>query len=193
MGRMWTFKGVGLTGIRFIFPDIISGNLGFQSQQGCISNEEMKNAKFSREVLAQLSQLVELSLPADSRCSIFFFWLKFDYIASRKLISREWSLRTINITCLAYNLSAFLWQEINIWWNSQAHVIAWLYGSINTMSLFSSITIVNFADMFCFGLYLTLPYPLQVDFSEFSRFYGFVYFICRENGQKNISEFLGHN
>lgn len=70
----------------------------------------MKNAKFSREVLAQLSQLVELSLPADSRRSIF------DEIC--KLMS-----------------------------------------------------LLDFT----------------VDFSEFSRFYGFVYFICRENGQKNIT------
>ena len=31
-------------------------------------------------------------------------------------------------------------------------------------------------------------FALQVDFSEFSRFYEFVYFVCRENGQKNISE-----
>lgn len=29
---------------------------------------------------------------------------------------------------------------------------------------------------------------LQVDFSEFSRFYEFVFFVCRENGQKNISK-----
>ncbi|KAL7232346.1 hypothetical protein ACSBR2_010379 [Camellia fascicularis] len=28
---------------------------------------------------------------------------------------------------------------------------------------------------------------LMVDFSEFSRFYDFVFFICRENGQKNIT------
>ncbi|KAM7267095.1 hypothetical protein ACFE04_009261 [Oxalis oulophora] len=28
---------------------------------------------------------------------------------------------------------------------------------------------------------------LMVDFSEFSRFYGFVFFVCRENGQKNIT------
>ncbi|PQM35982.1 uncharacterized protein Pyn_21184 [Prunus yedoensis var. nudiflora] len=28
---------------------------------------------------------------------------------------------------------------------------------------------------------------LVVDFSEFSRFYGFVFFMCRENGQKNIT------
>ncbi|XP_062106644.1 defective in cullin neddylation protein AAR3 [Humulus lupulus] len=28
---------------------------------------------------------------------------------------------------------------------------------------------------------------LMVDFSEFSRFYEFVFFLCRENGQKNIS------
>ncbi|XVF60546.1 hypothetical protein PTKIN_Ptkin08bG0056400 [Pterospermum kingtungense] len=28
---------------------------------------------------------------------------------------------------------------------------------------------------------------LKVDFSEFSRFYDFVFFICRENGQKNIT------
>jgi DCN1-like protein 1/2 len=30
---------------------------------------------------------------------------------------------------------------------------------------------------------------MQVDFSEFSRFYDFVFFMCRENGQKNISKF----
>ncbi|KAG8362797.1 hypothetical protein BUALT_Bualt01G0137300 [Buddleja alternifolia] len=28
---------------------------------------------------------------------------------------------------------------------------------------------------------------LMADFSEFSRFYEFVFFICRENGQKNIT------
>nr|GMD88735.1 DCN1-like protein 2 isoform X3 [Ipomoea batatas] len=28
---------------------------------------------------------------------------------------------------------------------------------------------------------------MQADFSEFSHFYDFVFFICRENGQKNIT------
>ncbi|KAK8716180.1 hypothetical protein V6N13_043498 [Hibiscus sabdariffa] len=34
---------------------------------------------------------------------------------------------------------------------------------------------------------LMLHLDLVVDFSEFSRFYDFVFFICRENGQKNIT------
>ncbi|XP_022774491.1 uncharacterized protein LOC111316696 isoform X1 [Durio zibethinus] len=36
-------------------------------------------------------------------------------------------------------------------------------------------------------LKLMLQLDLTVDFSEFSRFYDFVFFICRENGQKNIT------
>ncbi|XP_009628769.1 defective in cullin neddylation protein AAR3 [Nicotiana tabacum] len=34
---------------------------------------------------------------------------------------------------------------------------------------------------------LMLRLNLEADFSEFSRFYDFVFFICRENGQKNIT------
>lgn len=34
---------------------------------------------------------------------------------------------------------------------------------------------------------LMLQLDLKADFSEFSRFYDFVFFLCRENGQKNIS------
>ncbi|XVF16635.1 hypothetical protein REPUB_Repub10bG0049400 [Reevesia pubescens] len=34
---------------------------------------------------------------------------------------------------------------------------------------------------------LMLQLDLMVDFSEFSRFYDFVFFVCRENGQKNIT------
>lgn len=30
----------------------------------------------------------------------------------------------------------------------------------------------------------------QVDYSGFSRFYDFVFFICRENRQKNISKYM---
>ncbi|KAJ0543426.1 putative defective-in-cullin neddylation protein [Helianthus annuus] len=33
-----------------------------------------------------------------------------------------------------------------------------------------------------------LPFYLQVDSQEFSRFYSFVFFICRENGQRSISK-----
>ncbi|KAK3036622.1 hypothetical protein RJ639_030191 [Escallonia herrerae] len=40
-----------------------------------------------------------------------------------------------------------------------------------------------------FNLMLTLD--LMTDFSEFSRFYDFVFFVCRENGQKNIKHELG--
>ncbi|XWS32877.1 hypothetical protein CRYUN_Cryun22dG0028200 [Craigia yunnanensis] len=40
-------------------------------------------------------------------------------------------------------------------------------------------------------LELMLQLDLMVGFSEFSRFYDFVFFICRENGQKNISK-LSH-
>ncbi|GMJ09299.1 antiauxin-resistant 3 [Hibiscus trionum] len=36
-------------------------------------------------------------------------------------------------------------------------------------------------------LKLMLHLDLMVDFSEFSRFYDFVFFVCRENGQKNIT------
>ncbi|XP_060193761.1 defective in cullin neddylation protein AAR3 [Lycium barbarum] len=34
---------------------------------------------------------------------------------------------------------------------------------------------------------LMLQLNLEADFSEFSRFYDFVFFVCRENGQKNIT------
>lgn len=34
---------------------------------------------------------------------------------------------------------------------------------------------------------LKLRLNLEADFSEFSRFYDFVFFVCRENGQKNIT------
>ncbi|XVE83770.1 hypothetical protein DITRI_Ditri16bG0113100 [Diplodiscus trichospermus] len=36
-------------------------------------------------------------------------------------------------------------------------------------------------------LELMLRLDMMVDFSEFSRFYDFVFFVCRENGQKNIT------
>ncbi|XP_039047374.1 DCN1-like protein 3 isoform X2 [Hibiscus syriacus] len=36
-------------------------------------------------------------------------------------------------------------------------------------------------------LKLMLQLDLMVDFSQFSRFYDFVFFICQENGQKNIT------
>ncbi|RVW82627.1 hypothetical protein CK203_037475 [Vitis vinifera] len=36
-------------------------------------------------------------------------------------------------------------------------------------------------------LRLMLRLDLTVDFSEFSRFYDFVFFMCRENSQKNIT------
>ncbi|QHO57935.1 Defective in cullin neddylation protein [Arachis hypogaea] len=34
---------------------------------------------------------------------------------------------------------------------------------------------------------LRMPYSGNPDFSEFIRFYDFVFFMCHENGQKNIS------
>ncbi|MBA0814347.1 hypothetical protein Gohar_020183 [Gossypium harknessii] len=37
-------------------------------------------------------------------------------------------------------------------------------------------------------LKLMLQLDFMVDFSEFSPFYDFVFFVCRENGQKNISK-----
>ncbi|XP_039009820.1 DCN1-like protein 3 isoform X2 [Hibiscus syriacus] len=36
-------------------------------------------------------------------------------------------------------------------------------------------------------LKIMLQLDLTVDYSEFSRFYDFVFFVCRENGQKNIT------
>lgn len=59
---------------------------------------------------------------------------------------------------------------LRIWW------ITWRY-----CVLLCNISGWNFVSKRAF-----LFVVFQVDFSEFSRFYDFVFFICRENGQRNI-------
>ncbi|PPD70589.1 hypothetical protein GOBAR_DD32529 [Gossypium barbadense] len=61
-----------------------------------------------------------------------------------------------------------------------------IFSSASTIGIFQSHLDLRNA-IFDELLKLMLQLNLMVDFSVFSRFYDFVFFVCRENGQKNIT------
>ncbi|KAG7033171.1 DCN1-like protein [Cucurbita argyrosperma subsp. argyrosperma] len=78
--------------------------------------------------------------------------------------------------------------------NSILHELSKLMSYLNLMvnSSFLSFFLVSYCNLVSSNLasFWVLPggnIIFSVDFSEFSRFYEFVFFVCRENGQKNIT------
>ncbi|OIT08815.1 PREDICTED: DCN1-like protein 2 [Nicotiana attenuata] len=67
------------------------------------------------------------------------------------------------------------------------HTLLWITGSYEVDNIEKSVFIHGRAAIFEEVYKLMLRLNLEADFSEFSRFYDFVFFICRENGQKNIT------
>ncbi|KAJ8434473.1 hypothetical protein Cgig2_006279 [Carnegiea gigantea] len=146
-GEMWVEReGVvdgSFTFILTCFADIKSGNIYSFREGADMLNDDAEKIKFSREAMAQLSKMVDLSV--NGSC---YLWI----VAYGRVTM-----------CAPLSLSR------------QADIFFWPLRHIILIMILDELH------------KLMLQLNIMADFSEFSNFYDFVFFMCRENGQKNIT------